>query len=231
MTDELDKWYQSALHVLRHSLGLREDGTGRAYRNHFVPGEGSDDYPICCALVDDGLMTRRKGNELTGGADLFIVTPRGALHAKPEGAPVPGAAEAAYKWGYECLQSRMESIDRHGWAHDCDGEIEARISDGRAPTGAAPAAWKAGDEALILALMADADNYAQTAVECATTDRAGSERRELEANLRDALAEVQRPLDQQMARLNERVIAANRRADAAEALAQAMADDMDRAQP
>jgi len=139
MTDELDKWYQSALHVLRHSLGLREDGTGRAYRNHFVPGEGSDDYPICCALVDDGLMTRRKGNELTGGADLFIVTPRGALHAKPEGAPVPDAAEAAYKWGYECLQSRMESIDRHGWAHDCDGEIEARISDGRAPTEAAPA--------------------------------------------------------------------------------------------
>jgi len=57
----------------------------------------------------------------------------------------------------------------------------------RAPTGAAPAAWKAGDEALILALMADADNYAQTAVECATTDRAGSERRELEANLRDAV--------------------------------------------
>jgi hypothetical protein len=34
---------------------------------------------------------------------------------------------AAYKWAYEYLQSRMESIDRHGWAHDCDGEIEARI--------------------------------------------------------------------------------------------------------
>jgi len=56
-----------------------------------------------------------------------------------------------------------------------------------APTGAAPAPVIPPDEALILALMADADNYAQTAVECATTDRAGSERRELEANLRDAV--------------------------------------------
>lgn len=42
------------------------------------------------------------------------------------------AATAAYKWGYGYLQSRMESLDRHGWAHDCDGEIEARISDGKA---------------------------------------------------------------------------------------------------
>jgi hypothetical protein len=33
----------------------------------------------------------------------------------------------AWKWGYEYLQSRMESLGRHGWAHDCDGEIEARI--------------------------------------------------------------------------------------------------------
>jgi hypothetical protein len=35
---------------------------------------------------------------------------------------------AAYKWGYEYLQSRMHSIDRHGWAEDCDGEIEHRIA-------------------------------------------------------------------------------------------------------
>ncbi len=34
---------------------------------------------------------------------------------------------AAYKWGYEYLQDRMRSIDRHGWAEDCDGEIAARI--------------------------------------------------------------------------------------------------------
>lgn len=36
----------------------------------------------------------------------------------------------AYKWAYEYLQDRMESIGRHGWAHDCDGEIEHRIALG-----------------------------------------------------------------------------------------------------
>jgi len=45
------------------------------------------------------------------------------------------ADAAAHRWAYSYLQSRMESIDRHGWAHDCDGEIEARI-----------AARSAGDE-------------------------------------------------------------------------------------
>lgn len=35
---------------------------------------------------------------------------------------------AAYRWAYEYLQSRMNSIDRHGWAHDCDEEIQYRIS-------------------------------------------------------------------------------------------------------
>lgn len=44
-------------------------------------------------------------------------------------APPSLAAERdAYKWGYEYLQSRMESLHRYGWAHDCDSEIEARIA-------------------------------------------------------------------------------------------------------
>jgi hypothetical protein len=38
-----------------------------------------------------------------------------------------GATADAYKWGYEYLQSRMEDLGRHGWAHDCDHEIEMRI--------------------------------------------------------------------------------------------------------
>ncbi len=42
------------------------------------------------------------------------------------------AARDAYKWGYEYLQGRMESIGRRGWAQDCDGEIGARINDSRA---------------------------------------------------------------------------------------------------
>jgi hypothetical protein len=38
------------------------------------------------------------------------------------------AEAAAYKWGYEYLQDRMRSIDRPGWAEDCDSEIESRVS-------------------------------------------------------------------------------------------------------
>lgn len=35
---------------------------------------------------------------------------------------------AAYKWAYQYLQDRLRSVGRHGWAHDCDGEIVDRIT-------------------------------------------------------------------------------------------------------
>lgn len=41
------------------------------------------------------------------------------------------AQVAAYRWAYQYLQERMKSLDRHGWAHDCDGEIEYRIERAR----------------------------------------------------------------------------------------------------
>lgn len=66
---------KNQLHILRHSLGLTRGK--EMFRNHFVTGEGSSDYPDCCALVDAGLMTRHKGNELSGGDDWFIVTDAG----------------------------------------------------------------------------------------------------------------------------------------------------------
>jgi hypothetical protein len=66
---------EEGLHILRHSLGLNY---GREpYRNHFVTGEGSTDYPHCKALVEAGLMTRQKGGALTGGDDVFFVTDAG----------------------------------------------------------------------------------------------------------------------------------------------------------
>lgn len=51
------------------------------------------------------------------------------------------AAAKAYQWAYEYLQDRMHSIDRHGWAEDCDEEITSRIARlqqdaARAPKGA-----------------------------------------------------------------------------------------------
>ena len=69
-----EKDMDSKLHILQHSLGLDHYGAGRQYRNHFVTGEGSDDFPLCRELVAEGLMTERAGNELSGGSPVFFVT-------------------------------------------------------------------------------------------------------------------------------------------------------------
>ena len=61
--------------IILHALGLnRRD---REYRNHFVSGSGSDDYQHCEELVTAGLMTRHKGNVLSGGDNIYIVTDAG----------------------------------------------------------------------------------------------------------------------------------------------------------
>ncbi len=65
------------LTILQHALGVDRYGRGEQYRNHFVTGKGSKDFDGCMALVDAGLMTRTPGNAITGGDDLFRVTPAG----------------------------------------------------------------------------------------------------------------------------------------------------------
>jgi hypothetical protein len=76
----------SQVQILRHSLGLTRSAT--AYRNHFVTGHGSDDHPICMALVDAGLMQLHPPSALTGGDDCFTVTEKGRAYAI-EHAPKP----------------------------------------------------------------------------------------------------------------------------------------------
>jgi hypothetical protein len=76
------------LHILQHSLGVDRFGRGRQYRNHFVTGEGSLDYPDCQALVAAGLMRRQKGSPLTGGYDAFFVTDEGRRYVS-EHSPCP----------------------------------------------------------------------------------------------------------------------------------------------
>jgi hypothetical protein len=67
-------------HILLHSLGLTR-GT-EEYRNHFVTGEDSVDYPHCMALVEKGLMTRRDGSPHFGGGFVFFVTEAGKQEAR-----------------------------------------------------------------------------------------------------------------------------------------------------
>ena len=66
--------------ILRHALGLGK----REYRNHFVTGPGSTDYPSCEALVAAGLMTRRAGSQLSGGDFIYHVTNDGRTAAYQE---------------------------------------------------------------------------------------------------------------------------------------------------
>ena len=76
--------------ILRHALGLGR--SNREYRNHFVTGPGSTDYPHCEALVAAGLMTKRPGHPLSGGDPIYYVTEAGraaldgiVLQRGPEG--------------------------------------------------------------------------------------------------------------------------------------------------
>jgi hypothetical protein len=81
--------------ILRHSLGLGR--SSREYRNHFVTGPGSTDYPHCEALVAAGLMRRYEGNPLTGGEPMYAVTDEGKTLArsKPPNAQAQAAPTAA----------------------------------------------------------------------------------------------------------------------------------------
>lgn len=81
------------LHILQHALGVGDYGDKPSYRNHFVTGVGSTDYPICQALVEQGLMQiRPMSKSLTGGGDCFVVTPQGVDYValnSPEKTPEP----------------------------------------------------------------------------------------------------------------------------------------------
>lgn len=67
------------IELARHALGL--DGRKKvSYRNHFVtgPGPGNNDHTQWTAMVESGDAVKRKGSPLTGGDDLFRLTPQGA---------------------------------------------------------------------------------------------------------------------------------------------------------
>jgi hypothetical protein len=62
-------------HILLHALGLNRERT--PYRNRFVTGPGTIEYPVCRFLVARGLMAERPGSEITGGDSVFFVTESG----------------------------------------------------------------------------------------------------------------------------------------------------------
>jgi len=86
-----DKLMESAggLHILQHSLGLDQCGRGDSYRNHFVTGEGSDDFRTCMALLDAGLMRMSVRKAWLGGMDTFFVTDAGKAYVAEHSPPPP----------------------------------------------------------------------------------------------------------------------------------------------
>ena len=65
------------LNVLRHALGIGHGGWEPSHRNHFATGHGSADHKLCLQLVERGLMSKHRGNALSGGDDVFCATGAG----------------------------------------------------------------------------------------------------------------------------------------------------------
>lgn len=68
-------------------MGLDQYGEGTRYRNHFVTGDGSTDWPVCQSLCQMGLMQQHGSHEIYGGDHCFTVTPAGSdaviIHSPP----------------------------------------------------------------------------------------------------------------------------------------------------
>jgi hypothetical protein len=65
------------LHILQHSLGVDKYGRGEQYRNHFVTGPGTTDWPHCHSLAGQGLMINHGPRALCNGDHLFTVSEAG----------------------------------------------------------------------------------------------------------------------------------------------------------
>ncbi len=63
-------------HILEHTTGWRSKQP--LYRNHFVAGEGHDDWPTLQELCKRGLMrVSREASEISGGDPVFAATEAG----------------------------------------------------------------------------------------------------------------------------------------------------------
>jgi hypothetical protein len=72
------------LHILRHSIGLDNNGKGAPYRNHFATGPGCKDFDNCNQLVEMGYMQDLGVKEIWGDLHCFVVTPEGLQISQPK---------------------------------------------------------------------------------------------------------------------------------------------------
>lgn len=79
---------EDLLHILQHSLGLDDYGSGDPYRNHFSSGPDCDHYALCRELVGMGLMVERGPRPGVFPDSTFFVTDAGRLVVQ-EQSPTP----------------------------------------------------------------------------------------------------------------------------------------------
>lgn len=85
-----------SLHILQHALGLDDYGRGESYRNHFVAGEGSDDWAMLQEHVAAGRMIEHAPREIFGGGSCFTVTDAGREYVRAN-SPAPPKKTRAQK--------------------------------------------------------------------------------------------------------------------------------------
>lgn len=69
------------IQLMTHALGSEK--SEKWYRNHFVAGSGSSDYPELCALEKENLMARAKTPAFCDPKDIvFQVTAKGKEELK-----------------------------------------------------------------------------------------------------------------------------------------------------
>ena len=66
---------KNEIQIIKHTLGL--DYKKEPFRNHFVTGEGTVDFPICEGLVERGFMIKREHSLLSTGDFVYYVTEEG----------------------------------------------------------------------------------------------------------------------------------------------------------
>ena len=65
------------LHILRHSIGLDDNGQGHDYRNHFATDPEGQDGQMCQELCAAGWMKDCGAQSMWGGVHCYCVTDHG----------------------------------------------------------------------------------------------------------------------------------------------------------
>jgi hypothetical protein len=92
------------LHILQHSLGADQYGRGKRYREYFVTGPGTTDFPLCRELVMQGLMRDHGAREIYSGMHLFTVTDLGVKAMLANSPQPPKLSRSAQRYRAFCIE-------------------------------------------------------------------------------------------------------------------------------